>query len=128
MLRMDKICVIRHKVLVEGKSIRCVAGELGVSRNTVTKYLTLPEALRKEREPRLRPVMDKVGPRIDEILEEWKHRVSRVPRSGVGGTGKESGHCVIIIGIGEDNDDGGDGSDRRKHGPCGVSAQAGRRA
>ena len=84
MLRMDKICVIRHKVLVEGKSIRCVAGELGVSRNTVTKYLTLPETLRKEREPRLRPVMDKVGPRIDEILEEWKHRVT--PKQRLTGT------------------------------------------
>ena len=84
MLRMDKICVIRHKVLVEGKSIRCVAGELGVSRNTVTRYLTLPEAIRKEREPRLRPVMDKVGPRIDEILEEWKHRVT--PKQRLTGT------------------------------------------
>jgi len=76
MLRMDKVYVIRHKVMVEGKSIRSVARELGVSRNTVAQYLKRSEPVRKESGPRPRPVMDKVAPRIDEILEEWKHRVT----------------------------------------------------
>ena len=76
MLRMDKVCVIRHKVIVEGKSSRSVALEMGVSRNTVAKYLTQSEPARKEHKPWPRPVMDRVGPRIDEILEEWKHRVT----------------------------------------------------
>lgn len=76
MLRMDKVCVIRHKVIVEGRSSRSVALEMGVSRNTVAKYLTQSEPARKEHTPRPRPVMDRVGPRIDEILEEWKHRVT----------------------------------------------------
>jgi transposase len=73
---MDKVHVIRHKVIVEGQSIRSVAQEMGVSRNTVAKYLELPEPVRVERVPREKPVMEKVAPRIDEILEEWKHRLT----------------------------------------------------
>ena len=84
MLRMDKVYVIRHKVLAEGKSIRSVARELGVSRNTVVRYLSLPEPVRKESVPRQRAVMDKVAPRIDEILEEWKHRLT--PKQRLTGT------------------------------------------
>jgi transposase len=76
MLRMDKVYVIRHKVMAEGKSISSVARELGISRNTVSKYLVESEPVRKETIPRERPVMDKVVPRIDELLDEWKHRVT----------------------------------------------------
>ncbi|MBM2831887.1 MAG: Transposase [Dehalococcoidia bacterium] len=84
MLRMDKVYIIRHKVMAEGKSIRSVARELGVSRNTVARYLTLSEPVRKESVPRPRPVMDKVTPRIDEILAEWAHRVT--PKQRLTGT------------------------------------------
>jgi transposase-like protein len=35
MLKMDQVHVLRHQVLNEGRSIRRVARELGVSRNTV---------------------------------------------------------------------------------------------
>ena len=35
MLRVDQVHVVRHKVLVEGRGIRAVAREMGVSRNTV---------------------------------------------------------------------------------------------
>lgn len=35
MLRMDQVHVMRHKVLVEGRSRPSVAREMGVSRNTV---------------------------------------------------------------------------------------------
>lgn len=73
---MDKVYVIRHKVMVEGRSIRSVAREMCISRNTVNKYLGLSEPVRKESAPRPRPVMDKVAPRIDELLEEWKYRVT----------------------------------------------------
>lgn len=77
MLRMDKVYVIRHKVLVERRSIRSVARELDVSRNTVSKYLQAPEPVRKPgAAPRPRPVTDKVAPRIDEILSEWAGRVT----------------------------------------------------
>jgi len=76
MLRMDKVYVIRHKVIVEGKSIRSVARELSVSRNTVNRYLRLSEPVRKESVPRPRPVMGKVAAHIDEIQSEWAHRVT----------------------------------------------------
>ena len=76
MLRMDKVYVIRQKVLVEGRSVRSTAREMGVSRNTVTRYLGLSEPVHVEGAPREKPVMEEVAPRIDEILEEWKHRVT----------------------------------------------------
>jgi predicted transcriptional regulator len=47
MLRMDQVHVIRHKVLIEGQSIRRVARELGLSRLTVRKYLDCPEPVRR---------------------------------------------------------------------------------
>jgi transposase len=84
MLRMDKVYVIRHKVLVEGKSIRSVAQEMDVSRNTVARYLGLSEPVRAQGPPRGRPVMDIVAPRIDELLEEWKDRVT--PKQRVTGS------------------------------------------
>ena len=39
MLRMDQVHVVRHKVLVEGRTQRAVARELGIARVTVRKYL-----------------------------------------------------------------------------------------
>ena len=52
MLRVEDVHVLRHKVLVEGLSRRQAARELGISRNTVRRYLRLPEPVRVEREPR----------------------------------------------------------------------------
>jgi len=46
MLGMDQVHVIRHKVLIEGQSIRRVARVLGLSRITVRKYLDRPEPKR----------------------------------------------------------------------------------
>lgn len=39
MLRLDQVHVIRHKVRVEKLSVRQVAKDLGISRNTVRRYL-----------------------------------------------------------------------------------------
>jgi predicted DNA-binding protein (UPF0251 family) len=39
---MDQVHVIRHRVLVDGVSQRRVAREMGVSRNTVRRYLSEP--------------------------------------------------------------------------------------
>jgi len=70
MLRVDQVHVIRHKVLVEGRSQRRVAKEFGISRVTVRKYLEEAVPVRKETAPRARPVWAKVGARIDALLAE----------------------------------------------------------
>ncbi|MBT9161079.1 MAG: hypothetical protein DDT26_02378 [Dehalococcoidia bacterium] len=77
---MDKVHVIRHKVLVEGQSIRSVARQLGVSRNTVDKYIKVSEPIRMAGQPKPRPVMGKVAPQIDELLEQWEGRLTAKQR------------------------------------------------
>src|SRR5438046_1721547 len=69
MLRMDQVHVLRHKVLVEGVSLRKVARELGISRNTARRYLeeSTPIAERSV-VARGRPVLDRVRPRIEGLL------------------------------------------------------------
>lgn len=80
MLGMDLVHVVRHKVMVEGQSIRRVAREMGVSRNTVRKYLGQSEPRRRELKPRGRPVWVKVVERIERLLEEWKGRTTTKQR------------------------------------------------
>jgi transposase len=81
---MDQVHVIRHKVLVEQKSVRSVAKEMGISRNTVSKYLTAPEPKRIVRRRKPSPVTEEVSPRIEEILAEWGSRTT--PKQRITGT------------------------------------------
>ncbi len=67
---MDQVHVIRHKVLVEGRSARQVAKELGISRRTVRKYLTEAVPIRTEVQPRPRPVWEAVRARVETLLAE----------------------------------------------------------
>lgn len=67
---MDQVHVIRHKVLAEGHSVRAVAREMGLSRNTVRRYLEAAAPVREEAGPRGRPVWDKVRERLQAILDE----------------------------------------------------------
>src|SRR5690606_14207139 len=69
-LRVDQVHVIRHKVLVEGRSQRRVAKELGISRRTVKKYLTEAVPIRREPQPRPRPVWAAVHDRVQALLSE----------------------------------------------------------
>ena len=69
---MDQVHVVRHKVLVEGQSARRVAREMGLSRNTVKRYVEGAEAGVRKEPTRSRPVHEKVGPRIAELLEASK--------------------------------------------------------
>jgi transposase len=77
---MDQVHVIRHKALVEGQSIRSVAREMGVGRNTVRKYLEVSEPVRVARRKKPSPVTEMVSPRIDALLAEWEHRATRKQR------------------------------------------------
>lgn len=78
---MDHAYVIRHKWHHEGLSIRQIARDLGVSRNTVRKYVAdADEPHRREAGPRRQPVLAAVRGRIDELLQEWGARTTRKQR------------------------------------------------
>src|SRR5215210_4828372 len=69
MLRMDQVHVVRHKVLVEGRTQRAVARELGLSRTTVGKYVGQVAPVRKaEAAPRPRPIWEAVADRVQALL------------------------------------------------------------
>jgi transposase len=59
-----------------------VAKEMGVSRNTVAKYLKNPEPKRSmvARKQKCAPVMEMVAPRSEEILSEWRERTTHKQR------------------------------------------------
>ena len=66
---MDQVHVVRHKVLIEGRTQRSVARELGLSRTTVGKYVDQAMPVRKgEVGPRPRPVWDTVAVRVQALL------------------------------------------------------------
>ena len=64
---MDQVHVVRHKVLVEGRSQRAVAREQGLARVTVRKYLDQAVPARRAA-VRLRPVWDAVAERMQALL------------------------------------------------------------
>ena len=77
MLKMDLIDRIRRKYFREGRSMRQIARELEVSRNTVRKYLfEQVEPGYKQPVERSSPVREQIEPVIDEILEDWADRLS----------------------------------------------------
>ncbi|MDQ3418905.1 MAG: hypothetical protein M3541_09000 [Acidobacteriota bacterium] len=68
---MDQVHVVRHKVLVEARSQRAVARELGLARVTVRKYQEQAAPVRwPEATPRRRPVWDAVRDRVTALLTE----------------------------------------------------------
>ncbi len=77
---MDQVHVIRHKVLVEGVSRRQAAKQVGVSRNTVRKYVEMAEPVRRRPAQRGHPVLDVVRARLLELLDDWSKRTTRKQR------------------------------------------------
>jgi transposase len=75
-LRVDQVYVIRHKRLVEGVAVRRIAREMGISRNTVRKYVGQAEPVRQVRQRRGRPVFERVGPRLEQLVDEWTPRTT----------------------------------------------------
>ncbi len=67
---MDQVYVVRHKVLVEGRSARQVAREMGLSRNTVRKYIEQAAPKYGPRQSAARPVADAIAPRVEALLAE----------------------------------------------------------
>jgi transposase len=68
---MDQVHVIRHKVRVEGLSIRRVAREVGIARKTVRRYLQEETPIGARRATsRSKPVLEAVGPRLEALLAD----------------------------------------------------------
>src|SRR5215212_5806829 len=80
MLRMEQVHVVRHKILVEGQSIRSVSRQMSISRNTIRKYLKVSEPVRVARQKKPSPVMEMIAPRVEEILSEWRERTTAKQR------------------------------------------------
>jgi transposase len=96
---VDQVHVIRHKVLVEGRSQRQVAKELGISRLTVKKYLRQAMPARCEAQPRARPVWDRVAVRIQTLLAEsarWTGGKQQLTATRLHALLGEEGHAVGI--------------------------------
>ena len=94
---MDQVHVIRHKVLVEGRSQRQVAKELGLSRLTVKKYLQQAVPVRQEAQPRARPVWEAVRSDVEGLLAgsaRWTGGKQQLTAARLHALLRESGHQV----------------------------------
>jgi transposase len=97
MLKMDQAIVVRHKVLVEKRSVRSVAREHGLSRNTVKRYAAgAPIGVRKA-PARERPVREKLAPRIEALLAAsttWTQGKQQLTASRLWRMLRDEGHVV----------------------------------
>ena len=79
---MDEAMTIRHRVLVQGVSRRTVAREMGVSRNTVKRYVEGAEVGIRRATVKERPGLLRAQARMDELLTQapsftgGKHRLT----------------------------------------------------
>ncbi len=96
---MDQVHVIRHQVLVEGRSQRQVAKEFGISRLTVRKYVKEAAPRRKETGPRARPVWDKVAGHVQAWLTasaQWTGGKQRLTATRLHALLVAEGHAVGV--------------------------------
>lgn len=80
MLKMDLIHVIRHKYYQEGLSQRQIARDVGCSRNTVKKYLTLSEPGYNRKKKRAAPIREIARAKILDLLDEWEGKTTEKQR------------------------------------------------
>ena len=78
MLVVETIGRIRRERLVKGKSIKQIARDLGVSRNTVRKVLRSGETrFEYEREVQPRPKLGRWTDELDKLLADNETRAAR---------------------------------------------------
>jgi transposase len=97
---MDQVHVVRHKVLVEGRSQRAVARELGLARVTVRKYLDQAGPGRApELATRPRPLWEAGAPRVEALLAEsvrWTGGKQRLTATRLHAMLRAEGHPVGV--------------------------------
>ncbi len=96
---MDHVHVVRYKVLVEGRSQRAVARELGLARVTVRKYLDEAAPTRIEAAARPRPVWDAVAERVQALLADsirWTGGKQRLTATRLHELLRTEGHHVGV--------------------------------
>jgi hypothetical protein len=97
MLKMDQVIVVRHKVLVEKRSVRSVAKEHGLSRNTVKRYVEGATIGERKTPARARPLRDALAPRIDALLADsatWTQGKQQLTASRLWQMLRDQGHVV----------------------------------
>lgn len=97
MLQMDAVMTIRHLVLVKGESRRAVAARLGLSRNTVRRYLEGAPIGERRSVPRERRKFDAVRARMDALLAEapkWTQGKQRLTATQLWRMLRAEGHLV----------------------------------
>jgi transposase len=67
---MDQVYVVRHRVLVDGQSVRQVAREMGLSRNTVKRYVDGAAPAKRAPVPRAKPARDAAEARLHALLAD----------------------------------------------------------
>lgn len=67
---MDEVATIRHRVLVQSVSRRAVAKEMGVSRNTVRRYLAGAKVGERVPVVKAKPITDAARGRMEALLAE----------------------------------------------------------
>jgi transposase len=100
---MEEVYVVRHRVQVEGVPIRRLSREMGISRNTIRRYLRGAEpGVGKRRGPDGHPVRDAIRPRAEEILadsQRWTGGKQRLTAARLHellrGEGKEVSYTVV---------------------------------
>jgi transposase len=104
-LEVSQIHLIRHKILVDGKSIRQVAKEMEVSRNTVRKYVREGrDGSPRDRKPRVAPARELIAEPTRELLEAWESRTTakqRVTATLLHGELRAQGHDVGLTTVRE---------------------------
>jgi transposase len=96
---MDQVHVVRHKVLVEGRTQRAVSRELGIARVTVRKYLEQTAPGRTETAARPRPVWDAVAARVQAVLTDsvrWTAGKQRLTATRLHALLVAEGHAVGV--------------------------------
>src|SRR5512142_2188089 len=67
---MDQVYVVRHRVLVEGHSVRQVARAMGISRNTVRRYVEGAPPATRQPVVRSRPAQEAAKERLHALLAD----------------------------------------------------------